>query len=136
VGGVASQASSSETVFLCQIVLLLVSGRLLGEAMLRMGQPAVIGQLIAGILLGPSIGGAVASGAARDLSAGARAEGYDRRCFGTRYPDAAADRHGNRLVGDAKVAPYRSPASLYPLYAASCSARCCRIRSCLTRNSV
>jgi Kef-type K+ transport system membrane component KefB len=49
--GVTSQASSSETVFLCQIVLLLVSGRLLGEAMLRMGQPAVIGQLIAGILL-------------------------------------------------------------------------------------
>jgi Kef-type K+ transport system membrane component KefB len=54
-GGVASQASSSEAVFLCQIVLLLVTGRLLGEAMLRIGQPAVIGQLIAGILLGPSI---------------------------------------------------------------------------------
>ncbi|MBV8131736.1 MAG: cation:proton antiporter [Alphaproteobacteria bacterium] len=53
--GAASQASSSEAVFLCQIILLLVSGRLLGEAMLRMGQPAVIGQLIAGILLGPSI---------------------------------------------------------------------------------
>ena len=58
-GGAASQASSSEAVFLCQIVLLLVSGRLLGEAMLRMGQPAVIGQLLAGILLGPSILGEV-----------------------------------------------------------------------------
>jgi Kef-type K+ transport system membrane component KefB len=53
--GVASQASSSEAVFLCQIVLLLITGRLLGEAMLRIGQPAVIGQLIAGILVGPSI---------------------------------------------------------------------------------
>jgi nucleotide-binding universal stress UspA family protein len=39
-GGAASQASSSETVFLCQIVLLLVSGRLLGEAMLRIGYPS------------------------------------------------------------------------------------------------
>jgi Kef-type K+ transport system membrane component KefB/nucleotide-binding universal stress UspA family protein len=54
-GGVASQASSLEAVFLCQIILLLVSGRLLGEAMQRMGQPAVIGQLIAGVLLGPSV---------------------------------------------------------------------------------
>jgi Kef-type K+ transport system membrane component KefB/nucleotide-binding universal stress UspA family protein len=53
--GAGSLASSSEAVFLCQIILLLVSGRLLGEAMLRMGQPAVIGQLIAGILLGPSV---------------------------------------------------------------------------------
>ena len=35
--------------------MLLVSGRLLGEAMLRISQPAVIGQLIAGTLLGPSI---------------------------------------------------------------------------------
>ena len=54
-GGAASQAGSSEVLFLCQIILLLVSGRLLGEAMLRIGQPAVIGQLIAGTLLGPSI---------------------------------------------------------------------------------
>lgn len=54
-GGAASQVGSSEALFLCQIILLLVSGRLLGEAMLRIGQPAVIGQLIAGILLGPSI---------------------------------------------------------------------------------
>jgi hypothetical protein len=54
-GWAERQAASSEAVFLCQIILLLESGRLLGEAMLRMGQPAVIGQLIAGILLGPSI---------------------------------------------------------------------------------
>jgi len=54
-GGAASQAGSSEALFLYQIILLLVSGRLLGEAMLRIGQPAVIGQLIAGTLLGPSI---------------------------------------------------------------------------------
>ena len=54
-GGAASHAGSSEAVFLGQIILLLAVGRVLGEAMLRIGQPAVMGQLIAGILLGPSV---------------------------------------------------------------------------------
>ena len=49
----------SEALFLAQIVLLLVVGRLMGEAMQRIGQPAVMGQLIAGILLGPSVFGAI-----------------------------------------------------------------------------
>src|SRR5207244_11745501 len=49
----------SEVVFLTEIVLLLVCGRLLGEAMQRIGQPAVMGQLIAGVLLGPSVLGAL-----------------------------------------------------------------------------
>src|SRR5262252_1809121 len=49
----------SETLFIAQIVVLLVVGRLLGEAMQRIGQPAVMGQLLAGILLGPSVFGAI-----------------------------------------------------------------------------
>src|SRR5690242_20371100 len=49
----------SEVVFLTQVILLLTCGRLMGEAMLRIGQPAVMGQLIAGIILGPSVFGAV-----------------------------------------------------------------------------
>jgi len=49
----------SEALFLAQIVLLLLVGRLMGEAMQRIGQPAVIGQLMAGILLGPSVFGAL-----------------------------------------------------------------------------
>jgi Kef-type K+ transport system membrane component KefB/nucleotide-binding universal stress UspA family protein len=55
-----AQQESSEVVFLTQIILLLVCGRLLGEAMQRIGQPAIMGQLIAGILLGPSVLGALA----------------------------------------------------------------------------
>ena len=50
---------SSEAPFLAQIVLLLLVGRLTGEAMQRIGQPAVMGQLIAGVLLGPSVFGAI-----------------------------------------------------------------------------
>ncbi len=45
--------------FFTQIVLLILVGRLLGEWMQRKGQPAVIGQLLAGILLGPSVFGTI-----------------------------------------------------------------------------
>jgi K+:H+ antiporter len=47
----------SEALFIAQIVVLMVVGRLLGEAMLRLRQPAVMGQLIGGLLLGPSLFG-------------------------------------------------------------------------------
>jgi Kef-type K+ transport system membrane component KefB/nucleotide-binding universal stress UspA family protein len=52
-------SGNAEALFIVQIVLLLLVGRLLGEAMQRIGQPAVIGQLIAGMLLGPSVFGAI-----------------------------------------------------------------------------
>jgi Kef-type K+ transport system membrane component KefB/nucleotide-binding universal stress UspA family protein len=58
-GWAAAGKGPSEGVLIGQIVLLIVAGRLLGEAMLRLGQPAVMGQLIAGILLGPSVLGAL-----------------------------------------------------------------------------
>lgn len=45
--------------FLTQLIVLMVVGRALGEAMLRVGQPALFGQLLAGIALGPSLFGAV-----------------------------------------------------------------------------
>lgn len=51
------QQQPSEVIFLVQIVLLLTFGRLLGEGMQRIGHPAVMGQLIAGVLLGPSVFG-------------------------------------------------------------------------------
>ncbi len=45
---------SAELLF-AQIIILIFCGRLLGELMQRIGQPAVIGQLVAGLLLGPSV---------------------------------------------------------------------------------
>ena len=45
----------SLSVFIAQIIVLLTTGRLLGELMQRFGQPTVMGQLIARILLGPAI---------------------------------------------------------------------------------
>jgi Kef-type K+ transport system membrane component KefB len=60
--GAAGEAGSGiggsrEGIFVAEIVLLLVVGRGLGELLERIGQPAVMGQLIGGILLGPSLFG-------------------------------------------------------------------------------
>ncbi len=49
-----TEKGPSEFIFLIQIVVLVGLGRLLGEGMQRIGQPTVMGQLLAGILLGPS----------------------------------------------------------------------------------
>ena len=51
------------TVFVAEILLMLLVGRLLGELMQRVGQPAVLGQLLAGILLGPTVLGNLWPGA-------------------------------------------------------------------------
>jgi Kef-type K+ transport system membrane component KefB len=44
-------------VFWCQLVVLLLAGRAGGYALRRVGQPRVIGELLAGVALGPSIAG-------------------------------------------------------------------------------
>ena len=54
-----AKEGGSEAVLVAQIIALVLAGRLLGEAMQRIGQPAVMGQLLAGLLLGPSLFGAL-----------------------------------------------------------------------------
>ena len=54
-----SGSGRSEGILVAGIVLLLLVGRLLGELMERLGQPSIMGQLIAGIILGPSVFGAL-----------------------------------------------------------------------------
>lgn len=51
---------ASVAVFIAQLVVLLTAGRLAGELMQRLGQPAVTGQILAGALLGPSVLGSLA----------------------------------------------------------------------------
>src|SRR5688572_5789411 len=55
------KALSHHAVFLLlvQICVLLAMARFLGEIMRKLGQPAVIGELIAGVVLGPSVLGAL-----------------------------------------------------------------------------
>ena len=52
-------AEHTSAIFLAELILLLFVGRILGEAMSRVGQPAIFGQLLAGVLLGPSLFGAL-----------------------------------------------------------------------------
>jgi Kef-type K+ transport system membrane component KefB/nucleotide-binding universal stress UspA family protein len=47
----------SEFILLIQIALLVLVGRGLGEIMQRIGQPSVIGELLGGLILGPSLFG-------------------------------------------------------------------------------
>src|ERR1700716_3296601 len=51
----AASHGHSEAVFVAQIILLLLCGRLLGEGMQRIGQPAIMGQLLAGGVFGPRV---------------------------------------------------------------------------------
>src|SRR5580700_1273114 len=60
-GGAAGNGSSStgksEALLVAEVLLLLTVGRVLGEVMQRIGQPPLMGQLLAGIVLGPSLFG-------------------------------------------------------------------------------
>src|SRR5215475_13290084 len=50
-----SSAGASDVIFLAQLITLMLVGRLLGEVMNRIGQPSVMGMLLGGIVLGPSV---------------------------------------------------------------------------------
>ena len=52
-------SGASAAIFFAQLGVLLLVGRVLGEPMQRIGQPAVMGQLLGGLLLGPSVLGLV-----------------------------------------------------------------------------
>src|ERR1700712_4436177 len=56
-GAAEKPARPSEFLFIVQVVLLIAVGRGLGELMQRIGQPSVIGELLGGLLLGPSLFG-------------------------------------------------------------------------------
>ena len=49
--------------FILAVALMLLAGRLLGELMQRIGQPAVMGQLLAGIVIGQTVLGTIWPGA-------------------------------------------------------------------------
>ena len=52
-------SGSTEATFLAGLAIVLLMGRGLGEIMQKLGQPAVMGQLLGGILLGPSVFGLI-----------------------------------------------------------------------------
>jgi Kef-type K+ transport system membrane component KefB/nucleotide-binding universal stress UspA family protein len=66
--------ASAEALFIAELVLLMAAGRLLGEGLQRLGQPPVMGQLLAGVILGPSVLGALWPGAQHALFPDASAQ--------------------------------------------------------------
>jgi len=58
-GNGSSSSGKGEALLVAEVVLLLLVGRVLGEVMQRFGQPALMGNLLAGLVLGPSLFGAI-----------------------------------------------------------------------------
>jgi len=56
-GNGSSSSGKAEGLLVAEVLLLLLVGRVLGEGMQRIGQPPLMGQLLAGIVLGPSLFG-------------------------------------------------------------------------------
>ena len=133
-------ARPSEFIFLVQIALLIAVGRGLGELMQRIGQPSVMGELLGGLLLGPSLFGWLWPQAQHAIFPPyRRTEGPDRRLaqFGILLlllltgmeTDLQAGPEGRPCRGRRS----RSPGSSCPSPAASrsasfCRRACCRIR--------
>ena len=75
--GFAAQSAPRENsiaIFIAELALLLLVGRLMGEAAQRIGQPAVMGQLVGGLLLGPSVLGRLWPAAEHVLFTGGAAQ--------------------------------------------------------------
>jgi Kef-type K+ transport system membrane component KefB/nucleotide-binding universal stress UspA family protein len=62
------------TPFVAELAVLLLVGRIMGEAAQRIGQPPVMGQLVGGLLLGPSVFGLLWPDAQHALFAGSAAQ--------------------------------------------------------------
>jgi len=59
IGVLSSNLHEPLSILLLQVIAIIVVARLVGMLFLKMGQPAVIGEMVAGIVLGPSLLGAL-----------------------------------------------------------------------------
>lgn len=68
-GGLLGTLHNPLPLLLLQLITIVLTARLLGALFHRIGQPPVIGEIVAGILLGPSLLGAIAPGVSTFLFA-------------------------------------------------------------------
>jgi len=57
------RVSFQTSLFLTQVIIIIATARLIGSALQKLGQPRVVGEMLAGLILGPSLLGAVAPAA-------------------------------------------------------------------------
>jgi Kef-type K+ transport system membrane component KefB len=62
-GALRENLRSPLSILLLQVIVIVVAARAVGSLFLKMGQPAVIGEMVAGIILGPSLLGMLSPGA-------------------------------------------------------------------------
>ncbi len=67
-GGLLETLRHPLPLLLLQLITIVLTARLLGALFHRIGQPPVIGEIVAGILLGPSLLGAIAPGVSTSSS--------------------------------------------------------------------
>jgi Kef-type K+ transport system membrane component KefB len=60
--GIREKLHEPLSLLLVQLILIVLLARVFGSLFLRMGQPAVIGEMLAGVVLGPSVFGALFQG--------------------------------------------------------------------------
>jgi Kef-type K+ transport system membrane component KefB len=58
--GISATISGSLSIFILQLIIIIITARLCGFLFRKINQPAVMGEIIAGILLGPSLLGTIA----------------------------------------------------------------------------
>src|SRR5262245_507524 len=54
-GAFRENVQGSLSILLLQVIVIVIAARALGALFLKIGQPSVIGEMVAGILLGPSL---------------------------------------------------------------------------------
>lgn len=63
VGALRERLQEPLSLLLAQVILIVLLARIFGAWFVKMGQPAVIGEMVAGIVLGPSVAGVLLPGA-------------------------------------------------------------------------
>lgn len=66
-GAAPVAAAFNLPLLLAQLIVIVAASRVAGRALARLGQPRVIGEMVAGLVLGPSVFGALAPGVAAAL---------------------------------------------------------------------
>ena len=61
-GALRERLQEPLSLLLAQVILIVLLARIFGAWFVKMGQPAVIGEMVAGIVLGPSVAGALFPG--------------------------------------------------------------------------
>ena len=97
--GVRERLREPLPLLLLQLIVIVCAARLCGTAIQRFGQPAVIGEIVAGIALGPSLLGAIAPGILGLTNACARSLSKEKVVFQMAASHWLRSLIGGKIIG-------------------------------------